>query len=103
MRVEYNIDKVQDMPYPLFLCELRYVSSPVIPGLTSPELFVAEYCRLFEYFRSSLRLLLKLHLEVLLCVLPWLYRSYEVLMPRITFLIWYAMENRTPYGVAPEP
>jgi hypothetical protein len=33
MRVEYNIDKVQDMSYPLFLYELRYVRSPVIPGL----------------------------------------------------------------------
>jgi hypothetical protein len=24
-------------------------------------------------------------------------------MPRITSLIWCAMKNRTPYGVAPEP
>jgi hypothetical protein len=34
MRVEYNIDKVHDMPYPLFLYELRCVRSPVVPGLT---------------------------------------------------------------------
>jgi hypothetical protein len=58
---------------------------------------------LFEYFRSSLRLLLKLRLEVLLRVLSWLHRSYEVLMPRITSLLWCVMENRTPYGVVSEP
>jgi hypothetical protein len=46
---------------------------------------------------------LKLCLEVLLRVLPWLHRSYEVLMLRITSLVCGAMENRTPYGVAPEP
>jgi hypothetical protein len=36
MRVEYNTGKVYDMFYPLFLYELRYVHSPVVPGLTSP-------------------------------------------------------------------
>jgi hypothetical protein len=56
------------------------------------ELFVAEYCRLIEYFRSSLRLLSKLRLEVLR-VLTWLHRSYEVLMPQILFLIWCAIEK----------
>jgi hypothetical protein len=44
---------------------------------------------------------LKLRLEVLR-VLPWLHQSYEVLMLRITSLVWGMMENRTPYGVAPE-
>jgi hypothetical protein len=64
------------------------------PGSNKPpELFVAEYCRLIEYFRSSLQLLLKLHLEVLLRVLTWLHRSYEVLMPRILFLTWCAIEK----------
>jgi hypothetical protein len=29
MRVEYNIDKVYDMSYPLILYELRYVRSPI--------------------------------------------------------------------------
>jgi hypothetical protein len=46
---------------------------------------------------------MKLRLEVLLQVLPWLHQSYEVLMPRTTSLVWCAMKNRTPYGVAPEP
>jgi hypothetical protein len=49
-----------------------------------PELFVAEYCRLLEYFRSCLRLLSKLCLEVLLRVLTWLHRSFfEYLLPCI--------------------
>jgi hypothetical protein len=45
MRVEYNINKVQDTSYPLAQYGLFDVHSPV-----APELFVAEYCRLFEYF-----------------------------------------------------
>jgi hypothetical protein len=32
---------------------------------------------------------LKLHLKVLLRVLPWLHRSYEVLIPKL--LLWYGV------------
>jgi hypothetical protein len=34
MRVEYNINKVQDMSYPLAQYGLLDVRSPVAPGLT---------------------------------------------------------------------
>jgi hypothetical protein len=36
---------------------------------------------------------LKLRLEVLLRVLTWLHRSYEVLMPRIISLVWCGIEK----------
>jgi hypothetical protein len=37
MRVEYNINKVQDMSYSLAQYELLDVHSLVAPGLTSPR------------------------------------------------------------------
>jgi hypothetical protein len=43
MRVEYKTDKVSDMSYPLFLYELRYVPSPVVPGLTQSDFELAIY------------------------------------------------------------
>jgi hypothetical protein len=39
MRVEYNINKVQDTPYPIAQYGLLDVHSPMAPGLTA---FVAK-------------------------------------------------------------
>jgi hypothetical protein len=47
MRVEYNINKVQDTSYPLAQYGLLDVHSPVAPGLTplAPEMAMHHYHR----------------------------------------------------------
>jgi hypothetical protein len=48
MRVEYNINKVQNMSYPLAQYGLLDVRSPVAPGLTDDPMLTAENIKTFK-------------------------------------------------------
>jgi hypothetical protein len=80
------------MPHPLFQNIQCYVRSPVSPGLTSPRALRSRVLQASEYFWSYLHFLLKLRLECIFRVLPWLLRGYEVLIPRVVL---------SSYGIVP--
>ena len=88
------------------------VSSPAAPSLTSPRALHSRVLQasstsecVFECFDcfwiSTSSTEVHRVLRVVLRVLSWLHRGYEVLKPRISS-IYGARCTRAPYGLAPE-